>query len=554
MEKMDNSEALTKKTNNSVDLTKQESMKPRSFIRGTSGHLLQQLNEFRKREQFTDVVLLGCDGTRISAHRNILAAASPYFMAMFSGHFPESDQPEIYLPEIDTQCLQLVVEFIYTGLVDISDDYVQQLMQTASFLQLDHLSDMCGEHMGELLDPENCLGFKHFAEKQNNQILLEMAKDYIITHFQDVVQCEEFYEMSYEELVPILSNNELFMHSDDTILQGIVRWAEYMPEQRLSYLSQLLRFIHPMCVSAEVTRSLTTLQKQNDCSQWLSEVQHYEGSSEWRIFLVDKMGRNPETCRYDLKTGTMLTLKPPPRPAFAISLAAYKNILYIQGGSIGRSTNNCYYYNIYRDQWHDLAPLQVKRSHHRSLIVNDCLYAIGGNSSNGITNSVEYLNLATNKSDFCKPMLVHRSSMGAVVHGECMYVMGGEEEIRSYNCLERYDPRENSWQFLAPMNDVKGYCSSAVLGDNIYCCEGLGMCMERYDMRANRWEVIDFGEEREFYEIFTVDNQLYSTCGDFIAHYEMDANRWAVIHRFPYVRDWDYAVAMNMVNYGVEEE
>lgn len=150
--------------------------------------------------QFTDVVLLGNDGTRISAHRNILAAASPYFMAMFSGHFPESEQPEIYLPEIDTLCLKLVVEFIYTGLVDINDEYVQQLMQTASFLQLDHLSDMCGEHMGELLDPENCLGFKHFAEKQNNQILLEMSKDFIITHFQDVVQCEEFYEMSFEEV------------------------------------------------------------------------------------------------------------------------------------------------------------------------------------------------------------------------------------------------------------------------------------------------------------------------------------------------------------------
>ena len=34
----------------SLELTKQEQMKPRSFIRGTSGDLLQQLNEFRKNE------------------------------------------------------------------------------------------------------------------------------------------------------------------------------------------------------------------------------------------------------------------------------------------------------------------------------------------------------------------------------------------------------------------------------------------------------------------------------------------------------------------------
>ena len=42
---------VQKKTSNCIELTKQEQMIPRSFIRGTSGHLLQQLNEFRKNEQ-----------------------------------------------------------------------------------------------------------------------------------------------------------------------------------------------------------------------------------------------------------------------------------------------------------------------------------------------------------------------------------------------------------------------------------------------------------------------------------------------------------------------
>lgn len=351
--------------------------------------------------------------------------------------------------------------------------------------------------------------------------------------------------------MPILSNNELFMHSDDTILKGIVRWADYKPETRLAYLPQLLRFIHPMCVTAEVAHSLKTLNQQPDCQQWLSEVEHYTGSSEWGIFLVDKMGRNPETFRFDLLTESMVPLKPPPRPAFAISLTAYKNILYMQGGSVGRSTKNSYYYNIYRDQWYDLTPMIMRRSHHRSLILNDFLYAIGGNSLSGITSTMESLNLVTYKVDFCKPMLVQRSSMGAVVHENAFYVMGGEEEVRSWNCLERFDPRENVWQALRPMNDIKGYCSSAVIGANIYCCEGLGMCMERYDVRNNKWEIIDFGEEREFYEIFTVDDQLFSTCGEFIARYDLENSRWSIVHRFPQTRDWDYAVAMPIVNYSI---
>lgn len=121
-------------------------------------------------------------------------------MAMFSGNFPESHQPEIKFEEMDAQCLRMAIEFIYTSQLDLTDECVQQVLQTATFLQLEHLADLCAEYMTNLLDAENCLGFKQFAEKQNNYLLLECAKDYIIGHFLEVLQCEEFFEMTYEEV------------------------------------------------------------------------------------------------------------------------------------------------------------------------------------------------------------------------------------------------------------------------------------------------------------------------------------------------------------------
>ncbi|KAK5979154.1 BTB domain-containing protein [Trichostrongylus colubriformis] len=51
--------------------------------------LLSQLSEFRDESQLCDVTLVA-QGTRINAHRLVLAAASSYFKAMFTNDMAES--------------------------------------------------------------------------------------------------------------------------------------------------------------------------------------------------------------------------------------------------------------------------------------------------------------------------------------------------------------------------------------------------------------------------------------------------------------------------------
>ncbi|XP_039971010.1 kelch-like protein 2 [Bactrocera tryoni] len=510
--------------------------------------LLVQLNEFRKNEQYTDVCLI-CDDLRIKAHRNILAAASPYFQAMFGGNFPESSQSEVHIHDMEPRCLQLAVDFIYTGHLDNYVDCVQQLLETAAFLQLEHLMDLCTEYMCAQLDADNCLGFKHFAEKQNNFTLLDSACQYIITHFKEVVQSEEFLDMTFLELSNILANDALYVHSDDAVLCGLTRWAEHRPTERTAILAPLLRYIHPACVTADVARSLPILKQSVDSQSWLHDVLHSADSMEWHIFVLDKMGRKPDLQRFNMAFDEATQLQPLPRPAFAVSLTAHKNILYAQGGSVGRSTRESFYYNIYRDQWHELHPLLMERSHHRSVILNGCLYALGGNTLQGATCSVECLNLVTNKATFRENMLAKRNAMGAVVCDNTLYVMGGETDHRSLYSVERYDPRVGQWQEMPAMREVNSYCSSAAIGSHIYCCEGLGSCMERFDLRANRWDVINFWEEREFYEIFVVNNKLYSVSGEAIARYDDMENKWLCEFKFDESREWDTATGLQMGNY-----
>ncbi len=53
---------------------------------GISDEILAGLAEQREEEMFINV-RLRAEGQTIPAHRNVLAAASPYFKAMFSGRY-----------------------------------------------------------------------------------------------------------------------------------------------------------------------------------------------------------------------------------------------------------------------------------------------------------------------------------------------------------------------------------------------------------------------------------------------------------------------------------
>lgn len=75
----------------------------------------------------------------IPAHKMVLASCSPYFYAMFSGSdFEESRQDRITVQGVDYVALQLLIEYVYTSYVDVTEENVQVciLSYEISFRQL----------------------------------------------------------------------------------------------------------------------------------------------------------------------------------------------------------------------------------------------------------------------------------------------------------------------------------------------------------------------------------------------------------------------------------
>lgn len=123
---------------------------------------------------------------RISAHRIVLSASSAYFSAMFTGSLRESQETEITLREVHGDALHLLVQYCYTGTIELREDTVETLLATACLLQLTAVVTACCNFLAKQLHPSNCLGFSLFAEQQSCNTLLKLASAYTNSHFMQV--------------------------------------------------------------------------------------------------------------------------------------------------------------------------------------------------------------------------------------------------------------------------------------------------------------------------------------------------------------------------------
>lgn len=82
--------------------------------------MLDMLNGFRQTGKLCDIILRA-DSDTFAAHRVVLAAASPYFKAMFCNNMVECGMTEVPLRGVRACVLSAIIEFAYTSKVSIAN-------------------------------------------------------------------------------------------------------------------------------------------------------------------------------------------------------------------------------------------------------------------------------------------------------------------------------------------------------------------------------------------------------------------------------------------------
>ena len=211
--------------------------------------LLRHLSNLYQNHLFNDIILC-VDGFEFPCHKNVLAASSPYFMAMFSSNLTERHQQRIFLKEMDSKIMTLVLDYIYTGEVSLSEETVQNLLSAANLFQLIALRNGCAEYMMNHVTVSNSIGMYFFARAHQCEVLARQAKEIINHKFADLCREQEFLALPSDKLLEIIKDDELDVASEEEVYTACIAWLEHDFELRRVHILDIIKSLRLANVSA----------------------------------------------------------------------------------------------------------------------------------------------------------------------------------------------------------------------------------------------------------------------------------------------------------------
>ncbi|XP_009330488.1 PREDICTED: zinc finger and BTB domain-containing protein 8B [Pygoscelis adeliae] len=114
--------------------------------------LLGELNEQRKRDFFCDCSII-VEGRIFKAHKNILFANSGYFRALLIHYIQDSGRHSTASLDIVTsEAFSIILDFLYSGKLDLRGENVIEVMSAASYLQMTDVVNFCKAYIRSSLD------------------------------------------------------------------------------------------------------------------------------------------------------------------------------------------------------------------------------------------------------------------------------------------------------------------------------------------------------------------------------------------------------------------
>lgn len=485
-----------------------------------SKDLVNGLKFLRQDEDLCDVVLR-VGSTSISAHKVVLAACSPYFKAMFAGGLSESRQNTVTLQELNEHAMETIVDFFYSGEIEISDSNVQDLLPVTCLLQVQSLQQACCEFLKRQLSSDNCLGIVAFADRHNCENLVKLSESFARHHFIEVVQSEEFMEISAKQLTQLISDDDLNIQSEERVFEAVLAWIKYDIDIRQEFAPEILSKVRFPLLSAEflMDRVATEEIMRNNkiCCDFLLEAAE--------CHLLPKRKSQLHNHRVA-----------PRRPT------AVNHVLYAIGGMSRREASKSgEKYDPRERKWKTIGDMNICRWGAAVGALGPYLYICGGSDDASRLETVERFDPLANVWVPSVPMSSSRNGVGVTAGSGRVYAIGGFDGSMPLNTAEYYDPKVGKWTEIARMNQCRFGVGCAVLHDMVYAVGGSDgtnlKSVERYDPDRNTWKMVaPMSTARKQVGIATLGGFLYAIGGcdhghryDTVERYDPTKDEWVSV-------------------------
>lgn len=544
--------------------------------------LLAGLNRIRKENTFTDV-RIRVEEQEFPVHKCVLSSFSPYFKAMFTAGLAESDMEVVTLQGVEPEMIERLIEYAYTGEITINKHNVQSLLSAANLLEVLHVRDACCQFLDRNMDETNCLGIHCFAEVHACTELMNRAKLFVLKHFQEIVEGEEFLSISEAKLVEIISSDELQVEKEETVFYSSIKWLqaqERVPKCFHNVLQHVrLPLLTPYFIH-DVVEKTAAVMESADCRNLVEEAKTYHLLPDRRSGLTGERTRSRKSAGttqvivsvggeddkvvlrsvefWDPATKVWKTLACLP---FAVSkhglVVSGQGKLYMAGGEYpdGSASRAMWRYDPVLNTWHEMAPMNVSRSELGLVMLDGYVYAVGGWDGHSRLDSVERYDPSTNTWQEVPPLKMAVTSPAVVAHEGSLYVTGGAilEDGDGIELVQRFDTRSGAWSEMASMLIPRSGSAACVLDGYIYVVGGWHAStentnkVERYDVAKNRWEFVACMEERRYRPaVAAIGGKMYILGGEegwdryhgSIECYDPATDCWSLAGSLPSSRSW----------------
>ncbi|TNN39708.1 Kelch-like protein 6 [Liparis tanakae] len=388
---------------------------------GLPVELQRGMETLRVNGELTDVVLC-VQGHDFPCHRAVLAAASQYFRAMFCRGLKESREARVEIKGLDSGTMHSLLEYTYTSRALLTNSNVQRTLEAASQFQFLRVVDACADFLSKSLQLESCIGILSLADSHALPALRAGARDYIATHFSQVVRQPDFLELPAPSLEAVLQRDDLDARCEECVFEALMLWVRARPEERRPALAGLLAHVRlPLLEAAYLVEQVEADELIRRCSEafpFLQEARLYHLSGTEvvsertkpraqhflsEVFLIiggctkDERFISTVTCLDPLRRSRLEVARLPAtemedetqnRKWVEFACITFRNEVYISGfdrwiyviggGPNGKlATDQVQCWKPGTDSWELRAPIPIETKCTNAVTFKDCIYIVG---------------------------------------------------------------------------------------------------------------------------------------------------------------------------------
>lgn len=206
--------------------------------------LLQDgLKELLSENKFVDCTLKVGDRS-FPCHRLIMAACSPYFREVFfteDGKEVESPK-EVVLEDVNPSVLNMIVKYLYSAEIDLTDDNVQDIMAVANRFQIPSVFTVCVNYLQKKISLSNCMAIFRLGLVLSCPRLAVAARNYIADRFELLRQDEEFLKLAPHELFAVIGGDSLNVEKEELVFEAVMAWVRH-DKERAKVLKEALNCV-----------------------------------------------------------------------------------------------------------------------------------------------------------------------------------------------------------------------------------------------------------------------------------------------------------------------